>query len=107
MGADRMSDTILRITVRELCELEGIERETIAASVEYGIAEPVAGRSPAEWVFDTTSAHWIKKAARLQRELEVDWVAVALLVDLLRQNEGLQRQLEQYRSQVERLLRQP
>ncbi len=99
-----MREIFLRVSICELCELEGIERDTVIEMVEYGIAAPIAGLEPAEWVFDTTSVHWLKKAARLRRDLDVDWLAVSMVIDLQRQNEELQRQLQHYQQQVKRLL---
>ncbi len=99
-----MANTVLRITVQELCQQEGLAQATVVELVEHEIARPVAGHSPVEWVFDATGSHWIKKAIRLQRDLELDWLAVAMLVDLLRQQERLQRENQSLRRRLERLL---
>ncbi len=99
-----MREILMRVSVSELCEQEGIEQQTLVELVDYGIAAPLAGLEPAEWVFDTTNVFWLKKAVRLKRDLEIDWLAVSMVIELQRRNEQLERQLEHYRQQVERLL---
>jgi chaperone modulatory protein CbpM len=72
--------------------------------VQYDIARPVAGTSIEDWVFDANAAHWLKKALRLQRDLDLDWVAVAMLVDLLRERERLDRENRRLRQRLGRFL---
>ncbi|WP_158770011.1 chaperone modulator CbpM [Paraglaciecola sp. L1A13] len=98
-----MSETILKISVDELCENIEIDHDLVIEVVEYGIAEPIEGQSLAEWKFDPTSVHWLKKAIRLNKQLEIDWIAVAMVIDLLKQrealeykNQNLQRQLARF-----------
>lgn len=99
-----MSETILKISLSELCEAEEISQEIIIEVVEYGIALPLSGKAAEEWIFDTTNVHWLKKAIRLNRELEIDWVAVAMVIELLKQNEQLQHENQQLQRQLARFL---
>ncbi|MFT6906190.1 MAG: chaperone modulatory protein CbpM [Oleiphilaceae bacterium] len=46
--------------------------------------------------------HWFKKALRLQQDLELDWIAVALIIDLMQQKELLLRENECFQQQLER-----
>lgn len=96
--------SVLRITVSEFCEREGITEQQVVTIVEYGIARPLEGRSTRDWEFDTASARWMHKALRLRRDLELDWVATAMLIDLLRQRERLYRENRQLRQRLERFL---
>jgi len=80
---------MLIISVQELCQSQHIQQDFIIEIVEYGIAEPIKGNSAQEWVFDTTSVPWLKKAIDLHRELEIDWFAVAIIIELLKQKEAL------------------
>lgn len=98
-----MSDTFLKITMTELCQSQSITQELVVEIVEYGIAEPIEGNQQKEWVFDSSSVHWLKKAIRLNRELEIDWVAVAMVIDLLRQKEALQRENKNLHLLLDRL----
>jgi chaperone modulatory protein CbpM len=99
-----MAEMVLSISVHELCQYEGLSQQLIVEVVDHGIAQPMAGRNVVDWVFDTTSVHWLRKAVRLHYDLEIDWVAVAMVIDLLRQNEALQKQNERVEQQLRRLL---
>jgi chaperone modulatory protein CbpM len=97
-----MSDIVLSISLRELCQYEGLNEQLIIEVVEHGIAQPVAGNDVVDWVFDTASVHWLKKAVRLHYDLEIDWVAVAMVIDLLQKNEALRRQNQCFEQQLSR-----
>lgn len=97
-----MAETLLKITCHELCSREHIATELMVELVDYGIVRPIAGQQPTNWEFDTTSVHWLKTALRLAQDLEIDWLAVALVVDLMRQRESLQRENNYYQRQLQR-----
>lgn len=99
-----MTDISLSLPLKELCQLERIDPDVIIEIVEYGIAQPVRGDSASDWVFDTTTVYWIKKAIRLHVGLEIDWVAVALVVDLMQQKETLLRENERVQYQLKRFI---
>jgi chaperone modulatory protein CbpM len=48
--------------------------------------------------------HWVKKAIRLNQELEIDWVAVALVLELLKQKAQLQRENQELQHQLARFI---
>lgn len=95
-----MNDSLNSITYTELCRIDGIEREFISAIVEYGIVTPKNNTHQEDWLFETTSVYWIKKASRLHIDLEIDWIAVALVIELLQK----QRELEKENQRINRLL---
>jgi chaperone modulatory protein CbpM len=103
-----MSEKLFSISFNELCELEGIESQLVLEIVEYEIVIPLnrntKDASEEHWVFDTDSLQWIKKALRLRRDLEIDWVAIAMVIDLMRQKEALQGEIESYQRQLDRFL---
>ena len=99
-----MTKTLFTISYSELCQFEGIRREVIVDIVDYGIVAPVEGSEVNKWQFDTNSVYWIKKAVRLYQDLEIDWLAVAMLIDLLRQKEALLRENEACKQQLKRLV---
>lgn len=94
---------MLIVTFEELCQSQQINEEWVFEVIEYGIAEPVSGDSGEDWVFDTNSAHWIRKAIRLHQEFESDWVAIAMVINLLKQNEALQADIQYLKNRLERL----
>ena len=103
MGQTRIHQ-LVSVSFSELCQLEGIEGDVIIEMVEYGIAVPLAGVQVSDWVFDPGSVHWMKRALRLYRDFEIDWVAVALLIDLMQQRDSLQRENERYQCQLRRFV---
>ncbi|MEZ5555988.1 chaperone modulator CbpM [Haliea sp.] len=104
-----MSDSLFSISFNELCQLEGIDSDVVIEIVEYGIVRPAnLSRETSEsdqWLFDTTSIRWLKKALRLHRDLEIDWLAVAMVVDLMRENEILQKENDTYQRQLARFIK--
>lgn len=99
-----MISAVMRISVSELCEREGLSRALVLELVQYEIAQPLAGSSVDDWIFDLNSAHWMQRAIRLQRDLDIDWVAVAMLVDLLREREKLSQENRCLRQRLQRFL---
>ena len=99
-----MTSTRIQITVSELCEREELSRQVVLELVQYDIAQPVAGSSIEDWIFDVTSAHWMQRAIRLRRDLDIDWLAVAMLIDLLREREQLTEDNRRLRQRLGRFL---
>jgi chaperone modulatory protein CbpM len=108
-----MTETLFRISFNELCELEGIESHLVVQVVEYGIVRPVnkdvskdaQNRDEWNWLFDTKGVPWIKTAVRLHQDLEIDWVAVAMVVELMQQKQALQEENEAFQRQLSRFIK--
>ncbi|WP_049723128.1 chaperone modulator CbpM [Gilvimarinus polysaccharolyticus] len=99
-----MTKTLTKISYEELCQIEGIKSEYIIDIVNYKIVVPIGELENNEWLFETTSVYWIKKALRLYLDLEIDWVAVAVIVDLMRQKEILEKENDAIQRQLNRLV---
>lgn len=99
-----MSTTLMRVTVSELCERDGVSREALFELVQHDVVEPIEGSNVDDWCFDVTGAHWLKRALRLKRDLDIDWVAVAMLIDLLREREALAQENQCLRQRLDRFL---
>ncbi len=99
-----MISGVMRITVKEVCEQERLSHSLLVELVEYDIARPVAGSSREDWVFDCTGVHWLKRAIRLHDDLDIDWLAVATVVDLLRERETLVEENRQLKQRLSRFL---
>lgn len=97
-----MTEIVFHISLTELCQYEGFTENLIVQAVDYGIAQPVAGNDVADWVFDTASVYWLQKAVRLYYDFEIDWIAVAMLIDLLQENEALLKQNDCFEQQLKR-----
>ncbi|PLW70608.1 chaperone modulator CbpM [Pseudohalioglobus lutimaris] len=99
-----MISTVVKISVSELCEREELSRSLLVQLVQYEIARPVAGSTVDDWIFDVTSAHWMTRAVRLRRDLDIDWVAVAMLIDLLRERDRLSQENEYLQQRLGRFM---
>jgi len=99
-----MVTTMLQVSVRELCECEDISESVLVDAVEHEIVAPLAGERSSEWVFDVTHVVWIRKAVHLRRDLDLDWVAIAMVIDLLREREQLDQENQLLRQRLERFL---
>lgn len=99
-----MTNITLHMALDELCLSIGIHQDTIIEVVEYGIATPLEGNTLSEWVFDLESAHWIKKAIKLNQQLQIDWVATAMVIELMRQKQQLENENTQLKTRLNRLL---
>jgi len=103
-----MSETLFSISFEELCQVEGVEGELIIEIVEYGIVIPINKNSDQtryeQWLFDTGAIPWIKKALRLRQDLEIDWVAIAMVIKLMQKKEVLQKENECYQRQLRRFI---
>ena len=99
-----MTDIVLGVSLHELCQCEGLTEQLIIEVVDHVIAQPVAGSNVVDWDFDTSSVHWLQKAARLHYDLEIDWIAVAMVIDLLQKNEALRRENECIEQRLRRFL---
>jgi chaperone modulatory protein CbpM len=99
-----VSTNLIQMTVSELCECEGVSSTVVVQLVENDIAHPVMGKQVEDWVFDSNGVIWVKKAIRLHRDLELDWLAVATLIDLLRDRDRLARENRALKLRLQRFL---
>ena len=72
--------------------------------VEHGIVEP-SGKTPEEWLFDDQAPVLAKRAAKLQRELELEWEGVALALQLLDEVQQLRSENSMLRQRLGRFLK--
>lgn len=93
---------LVHITTHELCQRTDLNTETLVEIVEHGIVEP-EGANPEEWTFNLDYVCTVQRAARLHRDLEIDWAGIALVLELLEErdrlraeNEMLQRRLGRF-----------
>ena len=80
------------IGLEDLTHLCGISAEILTLLVGEGLLSP-RGQSPADWRFDGQQITRIRRALRLSRDLELDWPATALTLDLLDEIEHLRHRI--------------
>lgn len=92
---------IVQLTLEECCQLLELPAATLVEIVEYGIVQP-SGHAPQDWRFDEPSLSRMQRARRLQRELELDWQAVAVTLDLLSELERLRAENRMLKQRLQR-----
>lgn len=94
---------IVQLTLEECCQRADLPAGSIIEIVEYGIVEPT-GSTPPQWRFNALQLSRLRRANRLRRELELDWQAVALVLDLLGEVEQLKDENSRLRSRLQRFM---
>ena len=69
--------------------------------VEHGIVEP-SGPTPEQWLFDASALAIVKRAFRLQADLQIEWAGVALALQLLDELEHLRAENSHLRRRLSR-----
>lgn len=76
------------ITLEELCQICGLTDDFIQSLVEHDIVRP-HGDITEKWTFSIEQLQRVKTAQRLQRDLEVNFAGIALVLDLLEELHAL------------------
>lgn len=101
------NSTHVQLSLTETCSTLGLERHFLIEIVEHGIVEPEyrpGESSPEHWMFDARMLDTLRRACRLRRDLELDWAAAALVLDLVEEKERLARENERLRQQLRRFI---
>lgn len=85
-------DEDAELSLTEICHACEIRSEQVIEMVQEGIVAPL-GQEPAEWRFPGPDLARLRRAARLQRDLELNLPGVALALDLLDEIESLRARL--------------
>jgi chaperone modulatory protein CbpM len=84
------------LSIEDLCRICAIERRHVVEFVEEGVLE-VAAVDAAEWRFRGGALRRARIAMRLQRDLELNLVGVALALDLMDEIQRLRREIRERR----------
>ena len=98
-----MNNHYIPLSLDELCEAVELPEKTFVELVEHGIISP-SGDSPSEWSFDLTMVSIAKRASRLHRDLELDWAAIAVIVELLDERDSLKSENSALKQRLQRFL---
>ncbi len=97
------SEYMTSLTLIDACHATGLESHLLFEIVEYGIITP-QGNSPDDWLFDLHMITTAKRALRLQRDLHLEWSAIALVLELLDEREQLRAENAMLQQRLERFL---
>lgn len=90
------------VSFEELCLSASISAEYMIELVEYNVIFPVRGKEPQEWQFNITAVRTVNKAARLHRDLEINWADIGLVINLLDEIEQLRNENGQLKQRLKR-----
>lgn len=96
-----MSSQIMQLDIHEFCQCAELPQSVLLEIVEHGIVEP-SGSTPEQWRFSTHSLAIVKRAFRLQVELQIEWAGVALALQLLDDLEHLRAENSHLRRRLSR-----
>ena len=95
---------VVQLDMQTLCREPDLPADYVIEIVEHGIVEP-SGKTPEEWLFDDQAPVLAKRAAKLQRELELEWEGVALALQLLDEVQQLRSENSMLRQRLGRFLK--
>ena len=98
-----MSTLVVQLDMQTLCREADLPAAYVIEIVEHGIVEP-SGRTPEEWLFDDQAPVLAKRAAKLQRDLELEWEGVALALELLEEVQQLRSENSMLKQRLGRFL---
>lgn len=87
------------MSLKEVCERCVIDAESVIRLVEYGIVDP-RGKGYANWRFSSHGYLRIRRALRLQRDLDLNASGVALAIDLLEQLNAAHQEIRLLRGRL-------
>lgn len=90
------------LSLDEFCMLCEVEEPYIIEMVEMGILEPV-GKSIVNWHFSILQLHRVRKAKRLQDDLNLNLPGVALSLELLEELKELRFYIQRLENQIKLL----
>ncbi|WP_315707944.1 chaperone modulator CbpM [Brenneria uluponensis] len=96
----------MTFTVMELCQSVDISQDELIEVVGLGVIVPLEPEDP-HWIFDSHAVSCLKRALRLQAELDLDWSGIAMTLTLLDKLDELKKENEQLRRQLDRFLMTP
>ncbi len=98
------TSTTLYASFEELCLCSPLEEAQILELIEQEIITPESGQRRTEWQFSVTAINTLKRAARIQSELMVDWEDLPLVLSLLGEIDRLKAENAQLAQLLNRFL---
>ena len=90
-------DETTQVTIVELCQICGVDHDTVIELIEEGILEPTTGQQ-GERTFAYTCVRRTRTVMHLQRDLGLNLAGAALALDLLDRIDELRNQLRERRN---------
>ncbi len=98
-----METVVVYLRLEEICHTCNTTEEVLIQLVDHGILEPL-GDTPQDWRFDSRMVVVARRAARLRRDLDLEWEGIALAIDLLDEVEQLRAENRMLHQRLHRFL---
>ena len=98
-----MTEYDIEIRLTDICNELQLSEAVCVELVSCGVVSPL-GNKPDEWIFDLSMVSLVRRAIRLRRELELEWSAVAMVINLLEEREQLRSENETLQQRLDRFL---
>ena len=95
ISVEIVSDDLV-LSMQEVCQRCGLHRDELQQLVAHGVIVPVEQRD-AEWQFRADSLQLLARAARMQRDFELDAAGLAMALSLLDELQRSRRQIDRLR----------
>ena len=86
----------LTLTLHEVCQRCGLNLSDLQHLLAHGVIEPVPASSD-EWLFSADALGLLARAARMQRDFELDAAGLAMALSLLDELQRSRRQVDRLR----------
>lgn len=97
------SPLIVQLDMAQFCEATELPDIYVIEIVEHGILAP-QGTQPKDWRFNDVELALAKRAAKLRRDLELEWEGVALALELLEEVQQLRTENQMLKQRLGRLV---
>ncbi len=97
------NDYVMNLRLVDACHALELAAAQVLEIVEHGIIIPV-GEMPDEWLFDLQMISTARRAMRLQRDLQLEWSAVALVLELIEERDRLRAENALLQRRLQRFL---
>jgi chaperone modulatory protein CbpM len=97
------NDYVMNLRLVDACHALELASTQVLEIVEHGIIIPV-GETPEDWLFDLQMISTARRAMRLQRDLQLEWSAVALVLELIEERDRLRAENAMLQRQLQRFL---
>ena len=101
MSQDVQVELTFYFTLGELCDRSGSSPDFILDLVDLGIITPL--KSTPTLVFDAVALNRLRRAQRLQRDLNINTPGIAMSLELLEEVEQLRREVGLLRQLIQQL----
>ncbi len=97
------TEYVVSLRLMDACHALELASPQVLEIVEHGIIVPT-GATPEDWLFDLQMISTAKRALRLQRDLQLEWSTVALVLELLEERDRLRDENAMLQRRLQRFL---